>query len=416
MSYWGRTLDFFSFQGLQKRKGLQVAGPQTRSRPPTTNVNFDTAMSVSAFWACVRLLAETLASMPLQCFQTGPDGRKLHLEYDLFRLLEYMPNRYQTRQEFFETLILNLITAGNCYCAIERVGGGRNGRIISLMPLMSAQMRVILDEDGSRLYQYTSADGTLRVFAEESIWHVSLFGNGVVGLSPLGYMAKTLGVAIDSDDRAATLAASGGKTNGVLMVDKLLTKDQRERVRENFSDLTEGRTDQLFVLEADMRFERTSLSPQDMQLLETRKFQTEDVCRYLGVPSVLVNDHNGTTAWGSGIYQIVTGFYKLGLRPLANRFEASIKRNLMPSKDWATIDFKFDFDELLRADLVTRLEGYNKAVNSGQMTPNEARALEGRGAKPGGEFIYLNSTLVPAGTVRMQTQGGGNAVQNSATE
>jgi HK97 family phage portal protein len=200
------------------------------------------------------------------------------------------------------------------------------------------------------------------------------------------------------------------------MVDKLLTKEQREKVRENFADLTEGRTDQLFVLEADMRFERTSLSPQDMQLLETRRFQTEDICRFMGVPSVLVNDHSGTTAWGSGIYQIVQGFYKLGMRPLLERFETSIKRHLMPRGDWATIDFKFDFDDLLRPDRETRMDANNKAINSGQLTPDEARNEEGRGPMPGGNAIYLNGTLVPAGMVRGQTQGGGNAPQNLTTE
>lgn len=414
MSYWGRTLDFFSFQGLQKRKGLQVSGPQTRSRPPTTSVNFDTAMSVSAFWACVKLLTETLASMPLKCYRTRGGVRAEYPDYELFQLLAYQPNRYQTRIEFFETLVLNLVTTGNCYAAIERAPG--SGRVVSLMPLMSSQMRVVLDDDGARTYQYTSSEGTLRVFAEGSIWHISLFGNGVVGLSPIGYMAKSLGVSIDSDDRAATLSASGGKTNGVLMVDKLLTKDQRERIRENFADLTEGRTDQLFVLEADMKFERTSLSPQDMQLLETRRFQIEDICRFMGVPSVLVNDTSGTTSWGSGIYQIVQGFYKLGVRPLLERFETSMKRHLMPRKDWATIDIKFDFDDLLRPDLMTRLDARNKAINSGQMTPDEARAEEGRAPMPGGNQIYLNGTLVPAGTVRAQTQGGGNAAQNPAAE
>lgn len=415
MSYWGRTLDFFSFQGLQKRKGLQVSGPQTRSRPPTTSVNFDTAMSVSAFWACVKLLTETLASMPLECYRTRAGVRQPHPDYGLYQLLSYAPNRYQTRIEFFETLVLNLVTTGNCYAAIERTGEG-TGRVVSLMPLMSAQMRVVLGEDGARTYQYTSSEGTLRIFAEQSIWHVSLFGNGVVGLSPIGYMAKSLGVSIDTDDRAATLSASGGKTNGVLMVDKLLTKEQRERIRENFGDLTEGRTDQLFVLEADMKFERTSLSPQDMQLLETRRFQTEDICRFMGVPSVLVNDHSGTTAWGSGIYQIVQGFYKLGIRPLLERFETSIKRHLMPRADWSTIDIKFDFDDLLRPDLLTRLDARGKAINSAQMTPDEARAEEGRAPMAGGNQLYLNSTLVPAGTVRAQTQGGGNAAQIPTAE
>lgn len=403
--FFGRTFDFFSFQGLERREGLQVSGPLTRSRAPSTNVNFENAMQVSAFWACVKLLAETIASMPIRAYRTQGASRVEDRNFPLWRTLNYAPNRFQTKQEFFETVALNLVTTGNTYCAIERT---TRGGIVSLIPLMSGQMRPVLEPDGSIVYHYTASDGTLRVYAAESIWHVKLFGNGITGLSPLGYMAKSLGVAIDSDDRAATLAASGGKTNGVLMVDKLLTKDQRERIRENFADLTEGRTDQLFVLEANMSFERTSLSPQDMQLLETRKFQTEDVARFMGVPSVLINDHNGTTAWGSGIYQIIQGFYKLGLRPYLERFEASIKRHLMTRREWDQYDIEFDFDALLRADLATRMEANNKAINSGQMTPNEARKDEGREPQTGGERIYLNSTLVPAGTLIRVPQGGGN--------
>lgn len=413
MAFWGRTLDFFTFAGLQRRQGLQTSGPNTRSRPPTTTVNFDTAMAVSAFWACVRLIAETIASMPLRCYRTDDSGRSEDVSYALWRLLQFQPNRYQTRIEFFETLALNLVTSGNCYCAIERMP---DGTPFSLLPLMSAQMRVVLDTNGDRIYQYTDSSGNLRAYSSESIWHVKLFGNGVTGLSPLAYMSQTLGVAIDSNDRAATLSASGGKTNGVLMVDKLLTKDQRAAVRENFRELTEGSTDQLFVLEADMRFERTALSPQDMQLLETRRFSVEEIARFLGVPSVLINDTASTTAWGSGIYQIVTGWYKLGLRPYLERFESSIKQHLMPSEDWDRIDIEFDFDELLRADLATRMEANSKAIGSGQLTPDEARHSEGRPAMPGGNAIYLNSTLVPAGAqARMQTTVANNAQQDSGT-
>ena len=176
-------------------------------------------------------------------------------------------------------------------------------------------------------------------------------------------------------------------------------------MRSNFAALTEGSQDQLFVLEADMKFERTALSPQDMQLLETRKFQTEDIARFMGVPSVLINDTSGTTAWGSGIQQIMEGFYKLNLRPYLERLESSMKKHLIPMSDWGRVEFEFDFDALLRADAKTRAEAQRASINAGVLTPNEARKQEGRAPKDGGDEIYLNGSLVPAGQQRGTPNG-----------
>lgn len=407
MNIWRRTLSWFggSGDGPTVNSGTQLAVPQS-GQAPAAPVTFDTAMSVSAFWASVRLLAETVAAMPLVCYRNKSGAVEVDTNYRLWRVLNYQPNRYQTRTEFFECLMLNLVATGNAYCAIQRDDAGN---VVSLLPLMSAQMTVDL-AGGGLIYQYYGANGDVRVYAEESVWHVKLFGNGIIGLSPLGHARNSLGIAIATGDRASQLAASGGKSNGILMVDKVLTPEQRTAVRRNFQGLTEGRTDQLFVLEADMKFERTSMSPQDMQLLETRRFQIEDIARFMGVPSVLINDLSGTTAWGSGIQQIVEGFYKLNLRPYLERIESSLKRHLMPQKDWEKYDIEFDFDALLRADKSTRYDGYNKAINSGVMAPNEARAAEGLPAKDGGDDIYLNGTLVKAGS------GGNDGAQTPITE
>lgn len=395
MSIGGRILRFFTgYNGPIRQDGYQMSVPLHHSGPAAAAVNFDTAMSVSAFWASARLLSETVAAMPIKCYRAENGGRSQDTNYRLWRLLNYQPNRYQTRTEFFETVMLNLVTTGNSYCALER--NARN-EVVSIMPLMASQMDVELLDDGTVTYRYYSGDGDVRVFAAESIWHVKLFGNGVVGMSPLAYARNSLGIAIASADRASTLAKSGGKTNGILMVDKLLTPEQRATIRKNMAGLTDGGADKLFVLEADMKFERTSLSPQDMQLLETRRFQIEDVARFMGVPSVLINDTSGTTAWGSGIQQIMEGFYKLNLRPYLERLESSLKRHMMPRSDWDTVDIEFDFDALLRADRKTRAEAARAEVNAGLLTPNEGRSEEGRPPKEGGDDIYLNGSLVPAG-------------------
>lgn len=389
-----RIFNWFGTRGPRQSTGLQ-SGEAVQTG--TTAVTFETAMTVSAFWACVRLLAETIASMPLRCYKLDKEGgRTVTQNYKVWRLLKFMPNRYQTSVEFFESVVVQLAATGNFYGAIE--WDVTDEYPVSIIPLMSAQMQPELLADGSLAYVYYDAAGSTRVYSDRSIWHVKLFGNGLVGLSPLSHAARSIGVAYNSDRRTDKLANSGGKTNGILMVDGKLTPDQRAAIRRNFAELTEGSSDQLFVLEANMKYERTSLSPQDMQLLETRRFQVEDIARFMGVPSVLINDTSGTTAWGSGIHQIITGFFKLGIYPYLNRIQTSATRHLMPVKDWEKFELEFDFDSLLQADFATRMDSYNKGINGGIMAPNEARRRERLPPKDGGDTIYLNGTLVSAGT------------------
>lgn len=391
-----RVLAFFSGEGPRKQEGRQTALPLTYSDKSAAPVTFDTAMSISAFWASARLLSEAIGAMPVKCYRTKGKGREEDRGYHLWRLLNYQPNRYQTRTEFFETLTLSLAVTGNSYCAIQRDGD----RIISLLPLMASQMEVDLQDDGTPVYTYYDGAGNVRAYAAESIWHVKLFGNGVIGLSPLGYARQSIGIAIAADNRVTRISANGGKTSGVLMIDRVLTPEQRKAVRANFQGITEGNDDNLFVLEADMKYQQTSMSPADAQLLETRKFQIEDIARFMGVPSVLINDTSGSTTWGSGIEQLVQGFYKLNLRPYLERIESSIKRHLMPVGDWDGVDIEFDFDALLRADKLARYEAYAKAINAGLVMPNEPRADEGLPPMPGGDQLIVNGNMVPLNLVQ----------------
>lgn len=388
----------FSRGGDSVKVGTQSPLPSTR----TKNVTFDQAMSVSACWASTRLLTETVAAMPIQCFNRNIDTnvKTPRTDYELWRLLNYRPNRYQTRTEFIEQIMLNLVTWGNAYIVIERT----SRRITSLLPLSSSQMEVNLLANGDKVYQYTTADGSVKVYADQTIWHIKLFGNGIVGLSPLGYASNTIGIAIDQANRAGELSANGGKTNGVLTVDQALKPEQREQIKKSFSGLQQGNQAELFVLEAGFNYQQTSLSPTDMELLDSRRFSIEDIARFYGVPSVLINDTASGTTWGSGIQQINMGFYKLNLKPYLERIESSIKRHLMPTTDWDNVDIEFNFDSLLRADKSTRLESQSKAVNSGLLKPNEGRAEEGLPPEEGGDKIYLNGSLVPAGTTQNTQQ------------
>jgi HK97 family phage portal protein len=392
-----------SFGGISRLRGIQRGENTSQNTLLAAPVTFDSALSVSSWWAGCRLLTETVAGLPIRMYKRKLNVKTPDESHPLFYVLNIKPNRYQTKVEFFETLMLNLVMTGNCYAAIERVGG----RIVSLLPLNSSQVITELLPDGSVIHTYYSGDN-IKVYAQESMWHVKIFGNGLIGLSPISYAAQSLGIAIAAENRLTSIYKNGGKPTGILMIDKVLTKEQREAVRASMASLAEGNNDNLFVLEAGMKYEAVSMTPQDIELLESRRFQLEDVARYIGVPSVLINDTSGSTTWGSGIEQIIEGFYKLNLRPFLERFESSAKVHLLTPADSMNYEIEFDFDALLRMNQTLRFDGYNKGINGGVLTPNEARALEGWSPKEGGDTLLVNSTMMPIGQVGQRGANSGN--------
>lgn len=386
---------FFSFSnwvmgGLRRSKGIQYSTPSSYAEDAASTVTYDSAMQLSAVWACVKLLSETVASLPLTVYKTTPEGRKPHDTHALTLLFSGKVNRYQTKVEFFETVLLNLVINGNAYCVITRSGD----RIVSLLPIMSAQVEPMMLDDGSMVYNYTNDSG-IAVFAAENIWHLKLMGNGTVGMSPLAYQRNSLGIAQAAETAVTKIYRNGAKPSGVLSIDRLLKPEQRDQIRANFGSMTTSNDDRLMVLEAGMKFDKVSLSPQDIELLASRKFQISEVCRWYGVPSVMVNDNNGTSVWGSGIEQVMQGFYKLTLRPLLEKIEASIMVNLLTPAERSRMEVAFDFDALLRADLKSRYESYRLGISSGLMTPNEARAAEHLPAQEGGDLLYMQGAMAP---------------------
>lgn len=386
---------FYSFSnwvmgGLRRSKGVQYSTPSSYAEDAASTVTYDSAMQLSAVWACVKLLAETVSSLPLTIYKKTPDGRVIHETHALTTLFEGKVNRYQTKIEFFETVLLNLVINGNAYCKIDRVGD----RIVSLLPIMSAQVEPMMLDDGAMVYNYTNDSG-VAVFAAENIWHLKLMGNGTIGMSPLAYQRNSLGIAQAAESAVTKIYRNGAKPSGVLSIDRVLTPAQRDQVRTNFNTLTTSADDRLLVLEGGFKFDAISLSPQDIELLASRKFQIAEVCRWYGVPSVMINDSSGTSVWGSGIEQVMQGFYKLTLRPLLEKIESSMMVNLLSAAERNRMDIAFDFDALLRADVKSRYESYRIAITNGLMTPNEARLMEHLPEKEGGDQLLIQGAMAP---------------------
>jgi HK97 family phage portal protein len=199
---------------------------------------------------------------------------------------------------------------------------------------------------------------------------------------------------------------SGGKPTGVLMLDKVLKPEQRTALMRNFAGMTEGNTSRLYVLEANMKYEQLSMSPEDQQLLETRNFTVSEICRWFDVPPVLVH-HNDTTTWGSGIEQIVDGFYKLTVRPMLVSIEQAVRKRVMTPQQRANMSVEFALDALLRGSPTQRAELYAKNVQNGIMTRNECRQLENLPPAAGADALTAQSNLLPLAMLGTVTASGG---------
>lgn len=393
---------FFGQPGAPARDiGKQILGPASYGVNPAADVTVDSAMQVSAVWAAVRIISETIGSLPFNLYEITEDGRRVAQDHDLQRVLTRRPNQYQTAVEFWESIGLNLALSGNAY-AIKIKSGGR---LVGLLPISSAQVETELLDGGRVIHTYRTG-AEVRVYTNESLWHVKLFGNGIVGMSPLSYARNAVGIAIASDNRVSNVYSNGAKPSGVLTIDRTLTPEQRAQVKNAFKGLEAGNDDRLFVLEAGMNYQQVSMSPQDIQLLDSRRFQIEDIGRFFGVPSILLNQTFGQSSLGSNVYQILDAFYKLTLRAYLEKIEASILRWLLSDEEEGQYEAEFDFDSLLRVDRLTRMQANREAIHSGQLTPNEARIDEGRVPLPGGDGLMIQGATVPIDQAGGKLSGG----------
>lgn len=386
--------------------GTQQIGPLTYAAGQSVEVTVESAMQISAVWAAVRLITESIGSMPFNLYDIRGDDRKPAVNHDLYHILTQQPNQYQTPVEFWESIALNLALAGNAYLIKQKAGK----RIVGLLPVSTQQMSTDLLDDG-RVVHTLRNGADVRVYSSDSMWHIKLLGNGIVGLSPLAYARGAVGIAVAGEGRVSDIYANGAKPSGVLSIDRLLTDEQRAQVRTRFKGLEQGSDDRLFVLEAGMKYQQVSMSPQDIQLLDSRRFQIEDIGRFFGVPSILLNQTYGQSSLGSNVKEIFEAFYKLALRPYLERIEASVIRWLIDPAEREFYQAEFNFDALLRPELITRMQAYREAIHSGQMTPNEARHAEGRPAIDGGDRLMIQSATVPIEQAGIKPAGGNtNAV------
>lgn len=369
--YVQNLVRWMGFGGSAQYSGEQRSEPQTAPAGSPVNVTEDVAMTLSAVFACVRILVDTVAGIPIHHYRMKKGEFVLDDEDELAQLLTLRPNSHMTAEDFWAAVLFNLVLRGNGYALIAR---NTLGQPIGLFPLAAAQIQPLVLKDGTGWYLYT-LDGEQIMIAEEDMLHFRIFGNGRIGLSPLAYGARTIGIAAAADIYAGTFFSRGGKPGGILRIDRILTPKQREEVRASFKEVHEGADSahRLFVLEAGMQYQQVQLDPSSLQMIETRKFNVKDIARFFGVPAFLINESEGSTSWGTGLEQQMLGFYGLTVRPYTQRIAATLRQRLIPLAEQHKRKVAYDFDELLGVDSRAKAEYYTKLVANGIMTRNEVR-------------------------------------------
>lgn len=378
------------------------------------NVTVDAALQLSTVWACVRLLSETVSTLPLKLYRRLPDGsRAVATDHPLYRVLCISPNAEMTPGRFMLMIVASLALRGNAFVEKKFIGS----RIVALVPLLPQHMRVKRQSNGRLEYIY-SENGTERPIPEKNLMHIRGFGlDGVCGIMPVKAGREVLGAAMSADEAAARVFAQGLQASGVLTNESgALKPEQREQLRQSLAAFAGSKNaGKLMVLEAGLKYQGITMNPEAAQMLETRAFQIEEICRWFRVPPFMVGHTDKQSSWASSVEGQNLQFLTNTLRPLLDNIEQEIIRCLIGEAEAETVYAEFSVEGLLRADLAARREWYASALQNGWMNRNTVARLENQPLIPGGDVYTVQSNLMPLdqlGQQRTDSEQARAALQN----
>lgn len=376
-------------------KGVDLdTGQQSNSG---VDVDEESALKISTVYACVKVISETIASLPLNLLKelTNGDTEKAK-QHPLYSVLKDVPNSEMSSFTFREMLMTNLLLWGNAYALIKR---NKSGEIVELYPLKSKNMVVERDMTTNAIkYTYTNNRGITKTYSPKQIFHIPAFSfDGIIGVSPITYAREAMGLALATEEFGARFFGNGARPGGVLEHPGVL-KDP-EKLRESWNKVYQGTANshKVAVLEEGMKYHEIGMSPEDSQFLQTRSFQIAEICRIFRVPPHMVGDLSRSTF--SNIEHQSIDFVVHTIRPWLVRWEQAITRALLSEEERTIYYAKFNVDGLMRGDFVTRMNGYAIARQNGWMSANEIRALENMNKIPadqGGDLYLLNGNMISA--------------------
>ncbi|WP_313434350.1 phage portal protein [Novosphingobium sp.] len=398
----GSTLRWFGSGESGKLSGAPEEEPTRRKLAATAaidsagqTVNQKTTLGLPAAWACVRLKSDVVGSMGMGVFEKSADGGRVsRSDHWLYDLVHEDPNRDQTAAEFWAGQVAAMDLWGNAYAEKETLGD----RVTALTPLAPHLMQVTRNRNNERVYLFADRGKTEELPADKVFHLRGLTLGGDVGLSAIEFGRRTLGGAMAANKTASDTFRSGLQAAGFMETGSTnLKPDQRADLLAIFDsfvgDAMRGR---IVPLEKDFKFSPLKMNPAEVQLLESRAWDVEEICRWFGMlPMLIGHAAKGQTMWGSGIEQLLLGWQTLLLNPLLTNIQQAVKKQLLSPAERKKVYPEINREALMAADSAARAALYSAFGQNGVMTRGEMRARENLPAMPGDDFLTVQSNLVP---------------------
>lgn len=364
-------------------------------------VTADKAIQLSSVWACIRLLSESISTLPLKVYMREADGsRKLAQDHPAYQVLCRRPNLEMTPSRFMLLVVASICLRGNAFVEKKMIGR----KLVALDPLLPQNMLVKRLPTGKLEYTYTE-NGAKRVIPVDRMMHIRGFGlDGVCGMMPLSSGRDVFGAAMAVDEAAAKIFENGLQSTGFLSSKTALNKEQRERLRKSLQSFIGSKNaGKLMVLENELSYQNVTMNPEAAQLLESRAFSIEEICRWFRVPPFMVGHVTKQSSWASSVEGMNLIFLTNTLRPLLVNIEQEIARCLLDGDE----DYfaEFSVEGLLRADSVGRSAYYTTALQNGWMSRNDVRRLENLPPIPGGDIYTVQLNLTPLEDLKQNNLG-----------
>ena len=377
------------------------------------SVTVQSAIQLSTVYACVRVISETIASLPLGIYETVNDGNEKATDHPLYKLLHDEPNSEMTSFVFREVMLAHLLLYGNSYSQIIRSG---KNQVIGLYPLLPDHMDVDRDSKGNLTYTYTTSDGKTVSIKPRDVLHIPGLGfDGVMGYSPIALEKNAIGLGIASEEYGSKFFSNGARPSGILTHPNTVKNPKALRESWNSAYGGSSNSNRVAILEEGMKFEPIAIPNNEAQFLETRKFQVDEICRIFRVPPHLVGNLEHATF--SNIEHQSIDFAVHTIRPWLVRIEQSMNRALFAEQEKGRFYVQFNIDGLMRGDYKSRMEGYAIARQNGWMSANDIRALENQNPIPkeeGGDAYLVNGNMIPITTA--MKQAADDAEPNTQTQ